>query len=189
MFKSLYRNWKVIGAIALLLLMLGAGLGRAQDPTIVAKVDYAKSGHTLELLSELSADIPVMDVRLAGVQAPDRDQKPWGREARQCLQALTEQSEGRVRVEPQSLTPDGYGRIWAYVWQGKQLVNAAVLAEGCAFLDSDRLSQQRYGEQLIYAQESARLLGLGIWDPDNPLRETPASFRQSRRDEASDPVD
>ncbi|MGF1520875.1 MAG: thermonuclease family protein [Leptolyngbyaceae cyanobacterium] len=186
MLKYLYRNWKTIGAITLLLLMLGTSLGRAEDSTLSAKVDYAKSGHTLELLSELSADMPVMAIRLAGVQAPDREQKPWGPESRQCLSEL---AEGWVRVEPQSLAPDDYGRLWAYVWQDKQLVNAAVLAKGCAFLDSEHLSQQRYAEQLIYAQESARLLGLGIWDPDSPLRETPMAFRQSRRDKASDPVD
>ncbi|MEO0987815.1 MAG: thermonuclease family protein [Cyanobacteria bacterium J06639_14] len=179
------KNGPIMGAIAVLLIILSTGLVQAQDARLLAKVDYAKSGHTLELLTELSAEIPVIDIRLAGVQAPDREQKPWGPEARQCLSEL---AAGRVKVEPQSSTPDSYNRLWAYVWQDGKLVNAAVLATGCAFLDGDRLSQQRYGEQLIYAQESARLLGLGIWDPNNPLRETPDSFRQSRQDATPDPI-
>ena len=185
MLSSIGKRLRAISITVVLLFILGTGLVRAQDQQILAKVDYAKSGHTLELLSDLSHTIPVMDIRLTGVQAPDMQQKPWGPEARQCLSELV---DGQVRVEPQSPTPDKYNRLWAYVWDEAQLVNAALLAEGCAFLDSDRLSQQRYGDQLIYAQESARLLGLGIWDPANPLRETPESFRQNRRSEVSDPI-
>ncbi|NER81496.1 MAG: thermonuclease family protein [Leptolyngbya sp. SIO1D8] len=156
--------------------LFGAGLINAQAEKLVGIVDYPKSGHTFELLSELSAQIPILDIRLAGIQAPDMQQKPWGPEARQCLSEL---AKGSVHIEPQALTPDRYDRLWAYVWKDKQLINAAVLAQGCAFLDSDRLSQQRYGETLIYAQEEARLLGKGIWAPDTPLRETPTSFRQT----------
>ncbi|MBE7382526.1 MAG: thermonuclease family protein [Leptolyngbya sp. SIO1E4] len=168
-------RWQAVGAIALLVIFLGVGRAWAQAPGMIATVDYAKSGQTLELLSELSTQMPVMDIRLAGIQAPDMEQTPWGPEARQCLSTL---AEGQIRVEPQAPTPDRYNRLWAYVWADGQLVNAAVLAQGCAVLASDRLPQQRYGAQLVYAQEAARLLGYGIWAPENPLRETPDAFRQ-----------
>ena len=184
-FNSIHRHWRAICAAAVLISIFSSGLVQAQESKILAQVDYAKSGHTLELLAELSAGIPVMDIRLAGVQAPDMEQVPWGPDARQCLSEL---ADDQVRVEPQATIPDKYNRLWAYVWHESQLVNAALLAQGCALLDSDRLSQQRYGDQLIYAQESARLLGLGIWDPDHPLRETPTSFRQTRRGGRFDPV-
>ena len=169
-------RWWVMGAIALLMVGYGTSLAQAKSAGILATIDYAKSGHTLELLSELNIQMPVMDIRLAGIQAPDVRQKPWGPQARECLGEL---AKGRVRVEPQVTTPDSYNRLWAYVWADRKLVNAAVLAQGCAFLQSDRLAQQRYGKQLVYAQEEARLLGRGIWAPENPLRETPDSFRQT----------
>ncbi len=166
------RRW--LWAIATLMLLTW-GVAQAAPPGTLATVDYAKSGHTLELLTELSPDLPVMDIRLAGIEAPDRQQKPWGPDARTCL---ADQMPSRVRIEPQNSTPDQYNRLWAYVWADQVLVNAAVLQAGCAFLDSDRLAQQRYGEQLIYAQEAARLLGRGIWSPVRPLRETPSAFHQ-----------
>lgn len=177
--KPLRKPLKTMGwGIALcVVLMIGwqRGLMGAQPPELMATVAYAKSGQTLELQSELSPQLPVLDIRLAGIQAPDLRQEPWGPAARECLATLT---AGTVRIEPQTSTPDGYNRLWAYVWAGQQLVNAELLAQGCAFLESDRSGQQRYGEELVYAQEYARLLGLGIWSADQPLRETPASFRQ-----------
>lgn len=168
------RFYGIVVAIAVLILF-HLGIAWAVSPGTLATVDYAKSGHTLELLSELSPTLPVMNIRLAGIQAPDAKQHPWGKAARHCL---ADQLPHRVRIEPQNPTPDRYNRLWAYVWAEQQLVNAAVLSAGCAFLDSDRLPQQRYGKELIYAQEEARLLELGIWSPEHPLRESPAVFRQ-----------
>lgn len=170
--------WVILAAVGSgIILFANLRSAQAQDPGIVATVDYAQSGHTLELLSDLSVEFPVLEVRLAGVQAPDRQQIPWGPAARECLAEL---ASHQIRVEPQGTHPDAYGRIWANVWAKGQLVNAAVLAQGCALLDSDRLPQQRYRSELIYAQEEARLLGKGIWSPDNPLREAPSAFRQRR---------
>lgn len=170
------RRRKVYGGVVAIVVLILLSLGSAWAvPGTLATVDYAKSGHTLELLSELSPTLPVMDIRLAGIQAPDSKQHPWGKTARTCL---AEQLTNRVRIEPQTLTPDRYNRLWAYVWADQQLVNAAVLKAGCAFLDGDRLPQQRYGKELVYAQEEARLLEQGIWSPEHPLRESPAVFRQ-----------
>lgn len=152
---------------------------QAQASTTLARVDYAKSGHTLELLYELSPQMPVMEVRLAGIQAPDIRQEPWGQQARQCLTDLV---DDEVRIESHGIQPDQYNRLWANVWAEGRLLNAALLARGCAYLDSDRLSAQRYGTDLIHAQEEARLLGRGIWSPEAPLRQTSNSFRQTLPD-------
>jgi micrococcal nuclease len=147
-----------------------------QAAGIPATIDYAKSGHTLELLSELSPEVPAHEIRLVGIQAPDRRQQPWGPAAQRYLNQVNGQL---VRVEADPLSPDAFGRIWAYVWAGNTLVNAKVLAAGWAFLESDRLAQLKYRQSLVYAQEFARLQGLGIWAPERPLRETPEAFRQA----------
>lgn len=144
---------------------------------MLATVDYAKSGQTLELLSELSPEFPTMDIRLVGVQAPDREQDPWGEAARQCLADL---AKDQVRIEPEASGLDRYNRLWASVWAKGTLINAEVLAQGCAFLERDRPWEQRHATALIHAQEEARLLGRGIWNPANPLRESPRTFRQNQ---------
>jgi len=165
----------VTSAIILLVLVFGLGSGWAQDDRLTATVDYAKNGHTLELLFELSPEIPVTTIRLEGIEAPDLAQEPWGQAARECLSGLSNQI---IWLETDDWTPDHYGRLWAYGWDGKSLLNRKVLEQGGAYLNKDRIAQGQYTQQLIYAQEFARLLGLGIWNPDNPLRETPETFRR-----------
>jgi micrococcal nuclease len=71
---------------------------------------------------------------------------------------------------------DQYQRVLAYVWQGKLLLNQALVAQGYA-LASSRLPNVHYEERLKRAQESARLGGLGLWNPQNPMRQTPEEFR------------
>jgi micrococcal nuclease len=173
--RSRPRRWFTVAAIALLILSLWGRVMQAEDDRMTAVVDYAKSGQTLELLYELNLEPPVTSIRLEGVQAPDREQEPWGEAARECLAATRNQI---IRLETDDWTADQYGRLWAYGWQGKTLLNRQVLEQGCAFLSGDRLAHGEYYQDLLYAQERARLLGLGIWNPKNPLRETPERFRQ-----------
>ena len=167
-------RWLIAGAIALLILGLTSS-GHGADAPLTATVDYAKSGNTLELLTELSPDLPITTVRLTGIQAPDLDQEPWGQAARDCLTDLRNQV---IRLETDTWTPDAYNRLWAYGWQGSELINAATLEQGCAYLAAAELPHLQHGLDLLYAQEAARLLGRGIWNPDKPLRETPETFRQ-----------
>jgi micrococcal nuclease len=117
-------------------------------------------------------------IRLAGITAPDPQQVPWGEVAQTCLNDQVRNQ--LVRVEPSDPDVDAYGRLWAYVWRGDRAVNATLLAEGCAYLDTDHLPQNPYADAWIYAQEEGRLLGRGIWDPAQPLRQTPEAFRQSQ---------
>ncbi|HEY9886755.1 MAG TPA: thermonuclease family protein [Candidatus Obscuribacterales bacterium] len=174
--SCVYR-WRYgwVGAIALVVLLF-TGLGGttlAARPT--ATIAYAKSGHTLAVLAALSPDLPASAIRLEGIQAPDLQQVPWGEAARDCLAPLR---EAVVALETEDWSADQYDRLWAYVWAGKQLVNRDLLAQGCAYLAGDRLAQGQHHTALLYAQESARLLGLGIWNPAQPLRETPETFRR-----------
>lgn len=167
------HGW-LAGAIALGLFGWGS-LVYSQPPALTATVDYAKSGNTLELLFELSAEVPVTTLRLESIAAPDLQQEPWGPAARDCLADLR---NAIIRVETQDWQPDSYGRLWAYVWQGKTLINQALLEQGCAYLASDRLAAGQHYSELVYAQEAARLLGRGIWEPAQPLRDSAETFRK-----------
>jgi len=38
----------------------------------------------------------------------------------------------------------------------------------------------QYSQRLNYAQEYARLMGYGIWNPEKPMRLTPTEFRNQQ---------
>lgn len=147
----------------------------ANDTRLTATVDYPKSGNTLELLFDVSPAQPVTTIRLAAIEAPDAQQTPWGPQARDCLNDLNNQI---IHLELVEEKPDAYERLWAYGWLGKKFINEHVLVNGCAYLAAPAENSSPYYRDLLYAQEEARLLGLGIWNPENPLRETAETFRR-----------
>ncbi|WP_162160843.1 thermonuclease family protein [Leptolyngbya sp. PCC 6406] len=144
-----------------------------------ATVDRVQSGQTLELLYPLpiNSALTVDKIRLSAITAPDLKQEPWGPEARNCLRDQVQRQV--VRIEPASANADSYGRLWANVWWGDRLINETLLEAGCVFLDEAALAHHPHREKLIYAQERARILGLGVWNPAQPLRQSPDDFRRS----------
>ena len=55
-----------------------------------------------------------------------------------------------------------------------------MVAEGLALFQPRSLAT-KYDERLERAQEWARLMGLGIWNPDKPMRQSPSEFRRQNR--------
>ncbi len=140
-----------------------------------ARVGRVLSGQTVEIVRQ--ADRRALTLRLLGVDAPDRRQEPWGDRARQYLETLTGQRAAIVELRDR----DRYGRDLGYLWVDGKLVNARLVAAGHA-LAGDIPSEPERAQRLQRAQERARLLGLGIWDPQEPLREHPRTFRSRWRD-------
>lgn len=165
----------LIGLGVIVVTFLLSYMAPAAPAQLTATVDYAKSGNTLELLFELNQVMPVSTIRLAAIEAPDREQVPWGPQARDCLADLHNQI---IRLELVDAQPDAYNRLWAYGWLHRDSINADSLAAGCTYLADPTDQFSPYYPELLYAQEEARILGLGIWDPENPLRETAKSFRE-----------
>ncbi len=172
-----FPTW-VIGLGLGFSLLLGGRL-QAQPPGVPATVERVQSGQTLELLYPLPINnsLVVDKIRLRGITAPDLKQEPWGPEARNCLRDQVQRQV--VRIEPASSNADTYGRLWADVWWGARLVNETLLEAGCVFLDEAALTHHPHRDKLIYAQERARILGLGVWNPAQPLRQSPDDFRRS----------
>ncbi|MGD1904909.1 MAG: thermonuclease family protein [Leptolyngbyaceae cyanobacterium] len=168
--QSIYLGLSVL-LLSVIASILTLGV-RAQG--LPATVAWAKSGQTLELLAPLSSDLPVETVRLTGILAPEIGQAPWDQQAKDCLEARV--YDQRVRVVPTETAPDSYGRIWAEVWRGSELINATLLENGCVLVDETTLATQSHCRELVYAQERARILGLGIWNPQTPLRLHPHEF-------------
>lgn len=157
------------------LLVLLAGCGNPQLPQgKVATLGRVVSGQTIEvLLGDRNPPIRTR-VRLLGIQAPDLRQDPWGEEAKRALETLLP-NKTSILLELESEEKDRYDRLWAYVWHDGKSIQEELLRQGVVM--NQPVDNPRYEERLHNAREYARLLGLGIWNPENPLQETPSEFR------------
>ena len=140
----------------------------------ITRVEKVFSGQTIAI-ADRTAAVPLLEpIRLIGIQAPDIRQKPWGQEAKIQLEKLILGQEVLLEFDIQE--KDKFNRQLAYVWLGGKLINEYMVMEGWALVESD-FPNTKYMERLTNAQEKARLIGLGIWDPNQPMRQTPAQFR------------
>ena len=100
-------------------------------------------------------------VRLIGMDTPELDQKPFGRQAAAALGSLVRVG-ARVRIEQDVDARDRNGRLLAYVWVGRVLVNWRMVREGWATLLTYQPNVQ-YVDWLIDAERRARAEGRGLW--------------------------
>lgn len=175
-----FQKW-AIGCV-----LLGLVGCQSQPPAgIEAKVERVVSGQTVEVLIPGQPET-VERVRLIGVSAPDLQQYPWGVAAKEKLEELlSEKGLQSVVLESEAREKDRFGRRLAYVWLDGVLINEKLIAQGYALADVDWPND--YSQRLIRAQEAARLMGYGIWNPEQPMRLTPEEFRSNRDRNASNP--
>jgi micrococcal nuclease len=177
---AVHVRWKggFLGIFCSIVLLL-VGCQKTIEPSgTPVTIRQVASGQALEIISNTEQTSAPQKVRLIGIDAPDLKQQPWGMEAKQQLEELVKSKS--VRLEFDVEKQDQYGRSLAYLWVGNQLANEQLVATGYA-LAIPRSPNVKYQEQLQRAQESARLMGRGIWNPDNPLRQTPTEFRRQNR--------
>jgi micrococcal nuclease len=116
-------------------------------------------------------------VRLIGVDSPERQQQPFGDQARRALLKLL--PPGIAVVLQRDVTPtDRYGRVLAYVWIGSTLVNEAMVQQGWAVLYTVP-PNVKYAERLERAQKEARARGTGLWSGTG-FECLPSDFRRKR---------
>lgn len=144
----------------------------------IVKIAGISSGNTLNVIGIDSQPYLDSQVRLIGLDAPDRRQRPWGEESSQRLRELV--GDKLIKLEFDVKQKDGFGRTLAYVWQDEILLNEQLVKEGYA-LFVPRSPNHKYDLRLERAQQFARLMGKGIWNPEKPMRLTPAEFRRIYR--------
>jgi len=141
------------------------------------------SGQTLDVLNTNQQPPQIERVRLIGIEAPDLKQHPWGAAAKNRFEKMITKITGQqlvlqpVFLEPDVQEKDSYGRWLAYVWHDNVLLNEQLVKEGYV-LAAPRSPNNKYDSRLARAQEYARIMGYGIWNPDQPMRLTPAEFRR-----------
>jgi micrococcal nuclease len=141
-----------------------------------AIVQRVVSGQTLEVLIPSSQPALIQQIRLLGISAPHLQQKPWGEAAKNHLEQLLGSQASVLLEEFDTAEKDSYNRHWVYVWYQGQLLNEILVEQGYALARGP--SDPKYSQRLAHAQEYARILGHGIWNPAQPLRETPAVNRK-----------
>lgn len=158
--------------------------GNRSDKSINVQVQRIVSGHTIEVFDPNRQSRGGDRVRLIGIEAPDIKQHPWGAAAKARLeQILSEKTSQQLTLVPVILEPDvkpepdNSGRWPAYVWHNDVLINEQLVKEGYV-LAAPRAPNNKYDTRLARAQEYARLMGYGIWNPTQPMRLTPAEFRR-----------
>ncbi len=179
-------RWRTISrwglSLCLILLVacqtLAAPLGKVQ----AVRVQRVASGQALEVINAEGTPGLTEPVRLIGLDAPELEQRPWGPQAQRFLNDWIgptgeNAQQPRVRLEFDRQETDRYQRKLAYVWVDDTLLNEQLVAEGHA-LAVPSAPNLKYEERLRRAQERARLLGLGIWAPEQPMRITPSEFRR-----------
>ncbi len=147
---------------------------------VQVKVARVVSGQSLEVLGMAEQPNLISQVRLIGIDAPDIRQRPWGDKAKQGLETLIGGAEQIVTLEFDIEPKDKIGRTLAYVWKDKVLLNEELVKQGYV-LFVGRSPNHKYDQRLERAQQWARIMGQGIWQPEKPMRLTPAEFRRQYR--------
>jgi micrococcal nuclease len=171
-----YWTRKIAILACLLLLVSCQAKNQPTDNQMLVKVARVVSGQSLEVLGMGEQTNFASPVRLIGIDAPDLRQNPWGDEAKQRLEKLIGGVEQSVKLEFDVENKDKLGRSLAYVWKDHQLLNEQIVKQGYA-LFVGRSPNHKYDQRLERAQQWARIMGEGIWNPENPMRQTPAEFR------------
>ncbi|VVN74931.1 thermonuclease family protein [Pseudomonas fluorescens] len=162
-FSSLLKKASLAGAFFMSAICFSSAQAFCPAPTALATVQVQRvvDGDTLRLKDGRS-------VRMIGLNTPElgrqgRSDEPFAVAARKRLQALVNESDGRIGLRLGQEGKDHYGRTLAHVY-GANGVNleAQLLAEGLGYQvaiapNVDLLRCQQA------AEHSARRAGLGLW--------------------------
>jgi micrococcal nuclease len=115
--------------------------------------------------------------RLIGIDAPEMNQRPWGRQSKEHLIDIMNHTDWLVTVETDEVTHDKYGRSLVYLWtHNNELVNERMVQEGYAVLFTIK-PNIKYRDRFSQAEQRARQEMKGIWGPKG-LKEAPVKYRE-----------
>ncbi len=172
-------------------LCLLAGCQSPSPPNKYPSIEISRviSGQSVEWIDKSEQPPILQQGRLAGIDAPDMRQEPWGEQAKRRLEeSIGRSGQATVRVEFDTIEADKFGRRLIYLWQDGRLLNEQLVKEGYVLANmrtsssaSTNVSGTKYRDRFIRASQYARLVGQGIWNPDLPMRMSPAEFRKEER--------
>ncbi len=125
----------------------------------------------------LAADGRRLQVRISGIDAPEKGQAFADRSRRHLSELLVQQD---LLITP--IKTDVYGRVVAVVSAGEQDIGLAQLRAGLAwhFLRYARDQSVEQRQAYARAEAAAREAGVGLWRDREPLE--PWRFREKQRE-------
>ena len=174
------KRYSVISCILILsVIPLAYGIKERYSPDVkkgtgnTVRVEKIYDGDTLAAF----VDGHFEKIRLIGIDAPELDQRPWGKKAKKCLETLMAAADSMISLEYDLEQRDKYGRILAYIWtKDGKMMNEEMLKKGCAVIFTIP-PNIKYVERFRAAQKKAHELEAGIWG-ENGLRERPFDYRK-----------
>ncbi|EGV16006.1 thermonuclease family protein [Thiocapsa marina] len=174
------RRWRrsALSSLLIALAVTGAWLIERRGPGLIpVEWSFAASGRPCVLDQVLDGDSlrltcggkPV-EVRLYCIDAPEKDQKPWGDRSRAHLKRIAAD-----RVEMRAVDTDRFGRTVAEVSNatGERLsLNLEQVKQGQAAVYPRYCEESRF----FRAEREARAARVGIWDKRGE-HQTPWTFR------------
>ncbi|MCX6706467.1 MAG: thermonuclease family protein, partial [Candidatus Woesebacteria bacterium] len=145
--SKIFKNFKKLLIPGLIILsfiigFLGRGLIFNQDKTSATPTSSTKPGNIVlpnpkegvyKVTRVLDGDTIEIEtgekVRYMGINAPENNER-WGMTAKEFNEKMVSGKE--VQIELDRLKIDNYGRVLAYVWVDKKMVNEELLKEGLA---------------------------------------------------------
>jgi micrococcal nuclease len=155
----------------------------------MVQISRVLSGQSIEWIDKSQQPPVIQQGRLIGIDAPDMGQEPWGKQAKQRLEELigTSSKDG-VSIELDRAEADKFGRKFVYLWKDGQLLNEQLLKDGYVLANlrspsslSTPASGLKYRDRFLRGSQYARIMGVGIWNPAQPLRMSPSEFRKEER--------
>ncbi len=167
------KIWKKLvsfGIVPVLLCLL-VSCQRVNSPQGDAiAVQHVLSGQEFELEGIPGEPDITEQVRLAGIAVPNLTQKPWGNAAKVRLEQMILNQSVVLKSDRTPRIKQGQRSV--YAWLNGVLLNERLVAEGHAITVSNP-PKSAYELRLSRAQDRARILGLGIWNPQDPMRQPP----------------
>ena len=162
-----------------LIILFGCSSVSERTNLLAGKVTRVVSGQTVEVL--LTGASEATRVRIIGIDAPDLRQSPWGKIAKRKLVELVMglpvklELESEDRDNPAGTLRDRFNRLNAHIWLNETLVSQELVKSGCVLANDSY--EHKYSKLLMESREYARLMGYGIWNPQQAMRYTPRQFR------------
>jgi micrococcal nuclease len=125
----------------------------------------------------LMIDGRMRKTRLIGIDAPEMNQRPWGRRAKEHLIDILNHTDWMVTMETDAVLTDKYDRSLVYLWTNtNELINERMVLDGFAVLFTIK-PNVRYRDRFSRAEKLARQEKKEIWGP-NGLKESPVKYRE-----------
>lgn len=153
------------------ILLAGQGLSRPALQEV--KVIKVHDGDTVTLL----INGRMRKTRLIGIDAPEMNQRPWGRQAREHLIDILNHTDWAVTMETDVVTTDKYGRSLVYLWtKNREFINELMIRDGYAVMFTIK-PNNTYADRFKKAEQFAQGGRKGIWGP-NGLKERPIEYKK-----------